>query len=41
MCLIREDAPQETVGPREFRGGDRGWGGGLGCGTVGEWTGSG
>ena len=49
---IRDDAPnpQETGGPREFRGhvgwgwghphGDGvGWGGGVGCGAVGEWMG--
>jgi hypothetical protein len=48
MCSIRDDAPnpQETGGPREFRGqvgsgwgrtcGDSGWRGGIGCGTVGR-----
>jgi hypothetical protein len=49
LCSFRDDAPnpQETGGPREFRGqvgvrgsghplGDRlGWGGGVECGAVG------
>jgi hypothetical protein len=50
---LRDNAPnpQETGGPREFRGqvgwgvghpcGDRGWAGGMGCGTVRGWTGGG
>jgi hypothetical protein len=43
--------PQETGDPREFRGQvgwgvvistlRQGWGGGMGCGTVGEWSGQG
>jgi hypothetical protein len=54
LCSFRDDAPnpQETGGPREFRGqmglgwghphGDRvGWGGGVGCGVVGGWMGAG
>jgi hypothetical protein len=50
LCSIRDDAlnPQGTRGPREFGGGGGGGdllmetggqGGGIGCGTVGGWTG--
>jgi hypothetical protein len=50
LCSFRDDAPnpQETRGPKEFRGqvgrglghppGYRvGWGGGVGCGAIGGW----
>jgi hypothetical protein len=46
MGSDREDAPnpQETGGPREYRGQDgwgwrQNWGGGMGCGAVGGLTG--
>jgi hypothetical protein len=53
LCSFRYDAPnpQETGVSREFKSqvewgvgtstGDRGWGGGMGCGAVGGWMGVG